>query len=456
MLQNSWKTLIIGFGLFSFLITLLFTGGKDSFWNAIALGGLMIFFWIFEVIPIYLTALFPVVLAIPLGVLDKSQLAAAYGNSSVFLFLGGFVLALGLEKWNVHQQVAKRIIAVVGKSKKSILLGFIFSTGLLSMWISNTATALMMLPMALAIIGTEHSKKSKFPLLLLLSVATSSSIGGLGTLVGSPPNVQMASILQSNFDIYISFSEWMKMGIPLSILLLTANFFLFNFLMGKERHENIHEFSMEKEAWSKEQLKVSAIFGIVVILWVFKDLIGELLGVKYGDEMVAILGAILLFVVPVKGKKNLLEWKDTEKLPWGILLLFGGGLALAQILETNGIITEISNSLLQFQNYPVFWIMFIVVFIAIFATEVLSNLALVTVLIPVVANFAISAGLPIIPITMALTFGASCAFMLPIGTPPNAIVFSSGHIHMNQMVKIGFLLNIIALLTIVLYNWLLF
>jgi sodium-dependent dicarboxylate transporter 2/3/5 len=211
MLQLDWKRMLAAFGVFSFLMILISTGATNSYWNAVALGGLMIFFWIFEVISIYVTALLPFILAIPLGLLDTNDLAASYGNNNVYLFFGGFVLALGLEKWKVHEQIARRIINVVGDSKPRILLGFILSTGFLSMWISNTATALMMLPMAIAIIHAMPvaHQKSKFSLLLMLSIAYASSIGGVGTLVGSPPNTQMAAILQKNFHITVSFFDWM-------------------------------------------------------------------------------------------------------------------------------------------------------------------------------------------------------------------------------------------------------
>ena len=198
MLQLDWKRMLAAFGAISFLMVLITTRATDSYWNAVALGGLMIFFWIFEVKSIYITALFPFIFAIPLGLLNTADLAASYGNNNVYLFFGGFVLALGLEKWKVHEQIARRIINVVGDSKPRILLGFILSTGFLSMWISNTATALMMLPMAIAIIQAMPvaHQKSKFSLFLMLSVAYASSIGGLGTLVGSPPNIQMAGILE--------------------------------------------------------------------------------------------------------------------------------------------------------------------------------------------------------------------------------------------------------------------
>lgn len=440
--------LLISIGLLFFFAVLIFTGAKSTFWNTIAIGGVMIYFWIFEVIPIYVTALIPLVLAVPLGILDKSELANAYGDSNVYLFFGGFILALGLEKWKVHEQVARGIIHFVGDSKPRILFGFLMSTGLLSMWISNTATALMVLPMAMAIIHAlpvkEH--KSKFALFLLLSVAYASSIGGVGTLIGSPPNTQMASILENTYHIRVDFFTWMKIGMPISILMLLATFAFFYFSMGKERKEKHTDFVIHKTPWSKDQLLVSSIFLIVVFLWSFKEVLTPYLGFTYRDENVALFGGLLLFVLPsFEHKKALLSWKDTEKLPWGILLLFGGGLALAAMLEKNGVMIELSKLMANLSTYTYVTIIAVLIILAVFASEVLSNLAMVSIFVPIVANFAIHLGIPIQNFAIPLTLGASLAFMLPVGTPPNAIVFSSGLLRVNQMVKYGFVLNCIAI-----------
>lgn len=447
--------MLAAIGVFLFVMILFLTGGKSTFWNAIALGGLMIFFWIFEVISIYVTALFPLILAVPLGLLESSDLASAYGNGNVYLFFGGFVLALGLEKWKVHEQIARRIVSVVGDSKPRILLGFLLSTGLLSMWISNTATALMMLPMAIAIINAMPvaHQKSKFSLFLLLSIAYAASIGGMATLVGSPPNTQMASILEQNFNITISFYDWMKIGIPLSLTILLIIFLVFYIGLGKERND-VHDIKLEKQPWTSEQYRAMGVFGLVVILWSFKDLIIQATGYSYKDESAAILGSILLFVIPGKSeKKALLEWKDTEKLPWGILLLFGGGLALAAFLEKSGVVTEMTKVFSVYKEFSLITIILVVVTIAIFATEIMSNLALVTIFVPIVAAFALDAGFDIVQLCLPLTLAASCAFMMPVGTPPNAIVFSSGMIKIHQMAKIGFILNIISVLIVSLFSF---
>lgn len=446
--------MLIGFGLFLFVMILFVTGAKSTFWNTVALGGLMIYFWIFEVIPIYITALFPLILAVPLGVLTRQDLSASYGDSNVYLFFGGFILALGLEKWNVHEQVARGIISVVGKSKPRILFGFLISTGFLSMWISNTATALMMLPMALGIIQAlpEQERKGKFAIFLLLSVAYAASIGGVGTLIGSPPNTQMASILENTFKVKVDFFDWMKIGMPVSIVMLLLTYLFFYFSMGKERKEAHADFTFHKMPWSKDQLLAVSIFGMVVILWSFKDLINPIIGFTYRDESAALLGGILMFLIPsFENKKPLLNWKDTEKLPWGILLLFGGGLALAAMMEKNGVMEKLSELFEKMNGVPFYMVLIAVVVIAVFASEVLSNLAMVSIFVPLIAKFAMDFGVPITQLAIPLTLGASLAFMLPVGTPPNAIVFSSGYLHVNQMVRYGFVLNVIGIFLICLF-----
>lgn len=453
-----WKqtTLIAGFTAFFAMIIL--APEKDAlFWNSIALGGLMVFFWLFEAMPIYVTALLPFIFGIPLGVIDKAGLASSYGNTTIYLFLGGFILALALEKHDVHKQIAKRIIMLVGNSKSRLLLGFILSTSLLSMWISNTATALMMLPMALAITSSMPKKKgkSKFTLFLLLSIAYSASVGGMATIVGSPPNGSMQSILAQNYDIHITFAQWMKIGIPLSFALQFILFGFFYLLLGKERHEKI-DVEIEKKKWTTSQLKVLFIFLLVVLMWTFKSLIVYYLQLDFEDFGPALLGAMLLFVTPSDKSKMLLDWKDTRNLPWGILILFGGGLALAKMFEANGVITEVSTMFLSFKTAGIVLILLVIVGIATFGTELMSNTALVAVFIPIIGEFALQSDYSIIQLCVPVTLAASCAFMLPVGTPPNAIIFSSGEVKISEMAKYGFLLNVAAILLIVLFGSLYF
>ncbi len=442
--------ILLAIGVLGFIIPLIITGGKDTFVSALAMCSLMIYLWITESVPIYVTALLPFVLGVPLGVLNTDQLAQSYGDKNVFLFLGGFLLALSLEKWHVHKKVARIIIHTVGYSKPRILLGFLISTALLSMWISNTATALMMLPMALAVITAlpKKDQNGKFALFLLLSIAYAASIGGMGTLVGSPPNIQMAGILDKSFGVQVSFQEWMMIGTPIAILLIAVIYFFFYLSLGAERKEHPEDFTLEHKPWTKNQIRVVIIFTFVVILWTFRKSLIQITGFPYGDESAAILGALLLFLIPSTENTPLLAWKDTEKLPWGILLLFGGGLALASTLETNGVIQYITTFFETFKTWDYFFLLTVIIAVAIFGTEFMSNLALVTVFIPIIGAFAEVSQYNILQLCIPVTLAASCAFMLPVGTPPNAIVFSSGKITIAQMARIGVVFNFIALFLI--------
>lgn len=445
------KQILLISGVLAFGIT-LFVKGDDMLIRASALGGLMVFFWFFDVIPMYVTALLPLALGVPMGLLSSDDLAGSYSNKFVFLFLGGFILALAMEKWDVHKQLAHTIISIVGSSKSKILLGFMLSTGILSMWISNTATTLMMLPMVMAVIkNLEHEENSRFPRFLLLSIAYAASIGGMATLVGSPPNSIMAGYLNESQGITITFLDWMKIGMPISLILLTLLYFFFIINLRGERNGDKIHVGIEKKPWSKDQIRIILLFLVVVLLWSFRTLIVDYTGFDYGDEHVAIFAAILMFIMPSSKGEPILNWTDTSKLPWGILLLFGGGLAMAKMLENNGVIAEVASMFDNFGNLNVGIILLVIVTIAVFGTEFMSNTALVSVFIPVIATFAIAADIPLTTLCIPVTLAASCAFMLPIGTPPNAIVFSGSDLTIRQMAQTGFVLNIMCVLIVVLY-----
>jgi sodium-dependent dicarboxylate transporter 2/3/5 len=243
----------------------------------------------------------------------------------------------------------------------------------------------------------------------------------------------------------------MSIALPLSLTMILVVFVFFYFLLGKERKDAEQSVNIKPEPWNRDQMIVLMIFGVVVILWSFREYFNAL-GLNYRDEVPAILGAVLLFVLPSSHKKPILSWKDTEKLPWGILILFGGGLAMASMFEKNGVITAITETFERFNNYSFVVLLLMVVTVAIFATEVMSNLALVTVLVPVMAQFALQSDLPILQLCMPITLASSCAFMLPVGTPPNAIVFSSGQVKINQMVQVGFFLNLIGVLLVTVFS----
>jgi len=454
------KQLLLIAGILAFIVTFFVSFEKPEdlmLFRASALGGVMVFFWFFDVIPMYVTAMIPLALGVPMGLISGDDIAGAYANKFIYLFLGGFILALALEKWDVHKQLAQTIIQLVGRSKSRILLGFMLSTGVLSMWISNTATTIMMLPMVLAVIkNMDDEEGSRFPRFLLLSIAYSASVGGMATLVGSPPNSILAGYLSENQGINISFAEWMKFGMPLSLGLLTLLYFYFILLLRGERGGNKIQLGIEKKPWNKDQKRIIYFFLLIVVLWITRGFIMDYLKAQkidfsYGDEHIAIFGAILMFILPSTKGKPLLEWNDTQKLPWGVLLLFGGGLALAKMLEANGVITEISELFDGFKDVNVGVLVLVVVALAVFGTEIMSNTAMVSVLIPVIATFAIAADISITELCIPVALSASCAFMLPIGTPPNAIVFSGTDLKIKHMVQTGFILNVMAVLIVTVY-----
>ena len=451
--MKNWKIIVLIFVALAAIIVKITTDGKEDelLINAGILAVVMIIFWIFEIIPIYVTALFPLIFGIPLEVIDFKELASQYGNSNVYLFFGGFVMALALEKWDVHKQIALRIISAVGKKQIYILFGFLSSTALLSMWISNTATALMMLPMAIALISglPDEFKNSRFTLFLLLSIAYGANVGGMATLVGSPPNVQMAGLLEER-GITVTFVDWMKYGMPLSIILILVIFVVFYFLLGKENRSRPIEFEIERKPWSRDQKKVLLTFSILVLLWSFRELLTNYSGIIYRDETAVLFISAFLFVIPSRAtKKPLLEWKDMSRVPWGILILFGGGLAMAKILENQGAIDWLLHNMGDFKTMAFPAMLSILVLVAIFGTEVMSNLALVAVLTPILISIGLETGIDPLKLCIPVTLAASCAFMLPVGTPPNAIVFASERIKISEMARYGFLINALATIIII-------
>lgn len=460
----NWKKLLLISSIIAFATILLTTQAESIYWNAAAMGGLMIVLWISEAIPIYLTALIPLVAAVPLGLLSSEELAKSYGDRMVYLFFGGFVLAMALEKWKIHLVIANLIINAVGHSKPRILFGFLMATGFLSMWVSNTATALMMLPMAIAIIQLlpEEERKGKFAIYILLSVAYGANIGGMGTLVGSPPNLQMASLLAKEYHTTVDFFDWMVIGIPVAIVMLLGAYAYFYFTMGKERNESVQGFEVEKKGLDRNQWKVVTVFLSVVFLWIFKDIISGETGLlpqfKLTDEAAAILGAVILFLLPVSGGKKgetIISWEETKQLPWGILIMFGGGLALAAALNSGGVIDSLALLIGGLGSASATTLLIVIVVIAVLGTEILSNLALVTLFVPIIATFAEVQGISLVQLCLPLTLAASCGFMMPVGTPPNAIVYASGQVTIQQMIRTGFVVNVIGMIVIVLLSMIL-
>ncbi|WP_146194079.1 SLC13 family permease [Brumimicrobium oceani] len=437
------------FGIRQFEITAF-----DS--SALGLALWMVYWWITQPVPLYLTALLPIAVGVPFALIPNDILAQSYGNQMIFLFLGGFILALGIEKWKLHEQIAFSILRLFGRSPQRIIGGFMVSTALLSMWISNTATALMMLPIAMSVIQAipRFREKRLFSIGLLLSIAFSANIGGTATLIGTPPNIQMAGILEQEFGMSISFFEWFLIGTPFMLIMLLITFFTVRFYFIKNAKFEMG--AIEPRKLDPNQKRVLYLFLTVVGLWMGRTLLNDYMSIVINDTVIALSGAILLFVLPSTEKRPLLIWEDLTQLPWGILFLFGGGMALAAILAEANIVSFLVDVMKPLAGFPIFILLLVIFTVALFATELMSNLALVSLLIPLIAKFALELDLPLLGISAGVALSASCAFMLPVATPPNAIIYSSNMIKIKEMVKYGFLLNLIASLVVTCVIYVLF
>lgn len=443
-------------------------GVKPEAAKVIGLAVLLISLWITEAFPMPVTALLPLVLFPLLKVGTIKATAAAYSNEVIFLFMGGFMLGLAIEKWNLHRRIALNIVRLTGTSGNRIILGFIIATGLISMWLSNTATTMMMFPIALSVVKVmeeNHAHKEglkNFALSIMIAIALASNFGGVATLIGTPPNVAYAGFINDRYHYTIGFADWLMVCMPLSVLLL---FFLY-LVMVKWLYPNrmkkdvatskiIHQEITALGAYSKAEKRVLFVFACTASLWITKDLLNKIGLFTLDDNMIALMGAVTLFIVPSgKGDEALLQWADTKNMAWGILLLFGGGLALAGALEKAGLIESLAKWFIGF-GFNQFMLIFLVTLVSLFISEVMSNIAQVLVFAPVVSGLAENAHMHPLLLGIPMTLAASCASMLPMGTPPNAIAFSSGYIPLRHMTRVGFVMNVIAVVLITLFCWLL-
>jgi len=425
----------------------------------------MAIWWIFEVVPIAVTALIPIILFPLFGVLGLSDTTAQYGHKFVFLYVGGFILAVAIERWNLHKRIALYIIKAIGSKASLLILGFMLATAFLSMWISNTATTVMMLPIAIAITNQifeqnqdNHETNTYFSKALMLSIAYSASIGGIATLIGTPPNLVLAGVLENLYDIKIGFFEWMTFAFPVSMLLLficwkyltSVAFKLKNLKFTDGKHQ-IQEMINKLGRLSYEEKMVGFVFLLAALGWIFRSLIQKVIpGID--DTIIAIAAAVLLFLIPSKNEKGqkLLTWDEAVKIPWGIIILFGGGMALAKGFTETGLANWIASQITVFEGVIVIIFILIVAAMVNFLTEVTSNLATTAMLLPILSPVALSFDMHPFLIMIAVTLSASCAFMLPVATPPNAIIFGSGYLKVSDMAKKGFLMNIISIIIITL------
>jgi len=453
-------------GLFSgpllFILLLILPAPLDmpaEAWRTAAVACLMAIFWITEALPIPATALLPLVLFPLLGITTMDDAAQPYANPLIFLFMGGFIIALGMQRWNLHRRLALNIIRVMGMHPKSIVASFMIATAFLSMWVSNTATTMMMMPIGLSVIElarTNGAKKDlhQFSLALMLGIAYAANIGGIGTLIGTPPNALLAGFMKETYGYQISFAKWLMvggpmvlLGLPIGYIILTRFAFRLNLSSLDGGEKFIHNELKKLGPISYAEKVVGIVFLSVAFLWITRPMLTSLIP-ELSDANIAMLGAVVLFVIPVHLSRGefVMDWKTAEKCPWGVLLLFGGGLSLANAINESGLATWIGQSLGHIQLLPVILIILLITLAISLLTELTSNTATAATFLPIMASLAIGIGENPLLFVIPTALAASCAFMLPVATPPNAIVYGSGHIKIPEMVRAGLLIKVLFII----------
>lgn len=433
---------------------------------------LMILWWVFEALPLAVVALLPIILFPTLQIYSLKEVTLHYGDSITFLFMGGFFIALAIEKWGLHQRIALGILSLTGTNGNRIIFGFIVATGLLSLWLSNTATTMMMFPIALSVIKmiknhhTNEKEVANFSLVLLLSIAYASNFA-IGTIIATPPNVAYVGYIKDRFHYSITFMDWMLLFLPLTVLLLLSLYWVLVKVLHPNHIQHSEEATLTLAKAQKAlgvltppEKRVLVVFVLTVFLWISKDFWNRWQSILVLDDaIIALFGAFLLFLTPAGTSKKhqierLLSWSDTKNMAWDVLLLFGGGIALANAIEKSQLVTSLGKGFEDFGQQHLFLLILGITTVSVFLSEVISNLALVLILSPVVTSLAVTFKLDPLLLGIPMTLGASCACMLPMGTPPNAIIFAKGHLKMQQMVSTGFVLNLVCILLISVFCWL--
>lgn len=460
------------FGLLGGTLLLLFTVFADPWfglpptaWHCLGLVLLMAVWWATEAVPLPVTALLPIIFLPMLGLCNVKASTAPYAHPTIYLFFGGFLLGLAMEKCNLHKRIALLILSKVGSCPRMQIAGFMFATGFISMWVSNTATAIMMLPIGISVAsvvtqGQDAGEAKRFSCALMLAIAYSSSIGGMGTLIGTPPNALLRAFLAEHYHIHIGFGQWMLLGVPVAIALSLFTWWWltrkpFNFA-GNTVHEKIRQELEALGPVSREEAMTACLFGCAALCWVLQPIISRALPFV-DDTFIAMCFGLLLFVMPVDmGKRQfLMNWQEARKLPWGILLLFGGGLSLAGAINSTGLASWMANVLGSLQGLPFILMTFILVITVQIMTEFTSNTATSAAFLPLVGIMAVAQGIEPAIYAIPAALAASCAFMLPVSTPPNAIVFRSGALTIPDMLRAGFALTLASGVIITLLVWLL-
>ena len=433
-----------------------------------AIAILMAIWWATEAVPVAVTAFLPMVLFPFFGVMPIDETAPLYAHPIIYLFFGGFVMALAIERSGLHRRVALRIFRLAGMDGRSLVGGFMLAAALISMWISNTSTALMLLPIAMSVIVViregmselSDRQRSDFETALLLGLAYGATLGGVATLVGTPPNAFMSGFMQSNYGITIDFARWMLVGVPVTVVMLpltwivlTRLVFKVGFKSTEEARQHLSRLGNDLGAATTAEKRVGLLFVILVAAWILRAPLSDTLGLGgVTDAGIAMAVALIAFILPAGSRRGaLVRWEDTRDLPWGVLVLFGGGLALAGAMTASGLTEWIGQSLAPLGKINIAILVVAATLLVIFLTELTSNLATTATFLPVMAAVAVETGQDPLLFVVPVTLAASCAFMLPVATPPNAIVFSSGSVSIPRMMRAGVVLNLIgvAVLTVV-------
>lgn len=438
-------------------------GLSDAAWRTAALGLWMAIWWATEARPVGVTAFIPLIFFAPLGITTLHKAAAPYANPILYLYLGGFLLALAMQRWDLHKRIALTLLTVSGTNGRSLVGGFMVTAALLSMWMTNTSTTMMLLPIVISVIAviaetvTEIDKKERknFEICLLLGTAFGATIGGVATLVGTPPNAFLAAFLTDNYGIEISFARWMLVGLPVTIIMLpicwlalTRLVYPISFETSVETQDHLKDLKKALGPASSAEWRIGIVFSCVVIGWMTRPWLTKYLPIEgLSDPGIVMIAAFLLFLIPSGGKNTLrlLNWKQTKELPWEILILFGGGLSLAASVSETGLAHWLGTSLVPLGALGIAAIVVGAVVLVIFLTELTSNLATTATLLPVLAALALELGVSPVTLTVPVALAASCAFMLPVATPPNAIVFGSGRLTIPQMAKAGLVMNLVGI-----------
>ena len=472
--MQSIDTRLIGFwlGIISFLIILYLPnpeGLSSEGRITAAVFVLMGLWWAFEAIPLQITALMPLILFPLLNVEEIGVISREYMNKVQFLFAGGFIIALAIQKWGLHKRVALNILKFSGLNSRGIVASFMVASAVLSMWVMNTSTAIMLLPVGISVIkvisdtvnNVTENQKFNFQLCLLLGIAYAASVGGIATPIGTSPNGVLIQFASNNYDYDIGFANWLSIGLPITLglgpliwVFLTYFIFPVNFSANQESKNKLDSMLRELGPMSNEEKKVIVVFLITAFFWIFRQLIDDLPGLSLlDDSVIAITGAVSLFFINKnKSRNKLLVWDDVQTgFPWGLIFLFGGGMALAFVVNDSGLALWLA-SLIPSETY--FWIILLTVIVmVILLTELTSNLTTTITFLPVVASVGLNMGIDPLLLILPLTISASCAFMLPVATPPNSIVYASNLIPIQKMVKAGIFINLSSILYVFIISY---